>query len=447
MPLSDVAQVTVSTTAQPVTRVGFGTPLIADACNAWGASQDRVRTYRTVAELVTDGFVAGDAVYKAASAMLAQKNPPPTFKVGRRASKPTLHWTITPTAQDTTKYTVTVDGTDYSFTSGAGATVAQIIVGLKAAIDAGAPAGITTANIGPNTALGLTATVPGAYHFIKAMRPDILTTPNTLLDVKQDQADPGIAADLDAILAADQNWYVLLLTVNSAAELAAAAAWTETNKKLFLATSQDSICYTASGADILTALKNANDFRTAAAYYHNPAAFPAAALAGSRLSTDPGSENWAFAPVAGIEGTTFVGNQQAQLDAKNGNYIYVNAGSTYFWKGKVASGEWIDATRGTDALTVGMQEDILQMQLDKAALGQKVAYDDGGIAAFQNSVLGTLKRFERQGFLVSGSSTCTVPLAKDVSGADRQTRTLNNIVWTAQKAGAIILGKITGTLT
>ncbi len=53
---------------------------------------------------------------------------------------------ITPLAQNSTKYTVTINGADFDFTSDASATVAEITAGLKAAIDGGSEAVSTVDN-------------------------------------------------------------------------------------------------------------------------------------------------------------------------------------------------------------------------------------------------------------------------------------------------------------
>lgn len=451
MPLSDVAVVSVSTTGVPVSRPGFGTTLIADPCLAWGASNDRARVYKSTAAMLVDGFTVNDAAYKAAAAIFAQQSPaaPTRVKVGRRANKPTQHWTITPTAQDLTKYTVTVDGVDFSFTSGAGTTVALIVAGLKAAIDAGAPAGIVTANIGPNTALGLTASVAGGWHGVRCMRADVPTAPHPQLAVLQDQADPGIAADLAAILAADADWYGLVLTHTSKAEILAAAAWVETNEKLFVQATQDSDARTTApgGADVMASAKAQSYFRSSLCYHPDNGAFLGAAIQGARLPTDPGTENWMMTSLAGVSSVYLTAQEQQNIQGKNGNYYYeVVSGAPIFAPGKVAGNEWIDVIRVRDWVKVNMGFDILGLQQRMAALGKKVSYDDPGLASIQNVGLARLTNGERVGALVSGSSFFNVPRAADVSAADRASRTLNGAAFGAKLTGAINLVNIAGVL-
>ena len=448
MPLGDVAKISVSTTGSPVTRVGFGTPLILGVCAAWGASSDRVRTYRKLADLVADGFVSSDPEYKAAAALLAQTNPPPSFKLGRRALLPTQQWVIIPTAQNLHKYRVTIDGQNADFTADGTSTVAEACTGIKAAIDALSLA-VTTTNEGPGTDVKVVANAAGAWHSLKACLSDNAQKPDPYLDIKENQADPGIATDLDAILAADADWYALILTYHSKAEIVAAAAWVESNgPRLFFPSSNDSGNYGAVTTDTAYTVKAANDARTPVLYHHDVAQFPEAAWCGSRLPTDPGSENWAFAPGAGVEATVLTATQQANLDGKRCNYFYEVNGKDYFWPGKVADNEWIDVIRFRDWLQVTMGEDILQLQMDLAAQGKKVPFDDGGIAAVQASILATLKQGVRQGGLAaSPAPTCTVPRAADLSSSDRSSRNLSGVSFTGDLAGAINLTTVTGVLS
>lgn len=447
MPLSDVAQVTVSTTGTAVTRVGFGTPLIADSVLAWGASGDRVRSYRKLADLVSDGFATTDAVYRMAAKMLAQNPAPPLFKVGRRANRPTMRWNIVPVAQDNFKYVVTINGLDAVFTSGVGTTLALIIGGLKTAIDALGQA-VTTTNLGPNTSLQIQANVAGAFHSIKTVHPTITNQPHPYLSVLQNHVDPGIAADLDAILAADTDWYGLLLSSSSSAEVVAAAAWIEANPpRMFFASTQDSDTWTSSTTDVMSLLKAAGYTRTAPFYYIDNSAFLAASIAAGRLPTDPGSENWMFTPAPGIPGLVFTASQQVNLDNKNGNYLYNIGNQTFAAKGKVSSGQWIDIIRFLDWIQVNMALDILQLQVNMAAQGKKVPFDDDGITAVQNVVLARLKAGVNIGGLAAfPPPSVSVPKAADVLPADKAARTLKGVTFQGTLTGAINLTTVVGTL-
>lgn len=451
MALSDVAQISVATTGSPLSRPGFGTTLIADVCAAWGASNDRVRTYANAAAMLADGFATTDGAYKAAAALFAQNSPaaPVRVKVGRRALKPTMRWTLVPTAQNATTYRVTIDGVDCDFTSDATATVAEITAGLKAAIDAKAIPGISTTDVGPGTSLQISATVAGAWHSVKAMRVDVPTAPSPLLSLAQDQADPGIATDLAAIALADPDWYGLVLTTSSKAELLAAAAWVETNEKLFVQATQDSDTRTTApgGADVMASAKASSYARSAFLYHPDNAAFAGAAWQGARLPTDPGTENWDFVRLAGVSTVTLTETEKTNVKGKNGNlYFEVVAGSPITMPGTVADAEFIDVIRFRDWLKSSLGFDLVDLQNRQAAQGRKVAIDDAGIASVQNVILARLRNAESLGALVPGSSVVTVPLASSILPADKAARKLTGVTFSALLSGAINLTVISGVL-
>jgi hypothetical protein len=415
---------------------------------AWGASSDWVRAYHTLSDLVNGGFLTTDAVYLAASKLLAQNPAPPTFKVGRRANKPTMKWSITPIAQDNFTYVVTLNGLSATFTSGTGATLAQIVPGLVTALTSLAQA-VTVTNVGPNTSIQIVANTAGAWHSIKTVHPSISNQPNPYLSVAETQTDPGVASDLTSIVAADTDWYGLLMTTQSQAEILAAAAWIEANgPRMFFADTEDSACLTNSTTDVMAMLKASGYTRTACFYYNDNSGFLAASIAGGRLPTDPGSENWMFVPSPGTVGLVFTATQQQWLDAKYGNYLYVVGGMTFSAKGKVSSGQWIDIIRFLDWLQVNMALDILQLQLNMAAQGKKVPYDDDGITAVQSVIMARLKTGISTGGLAPvPPPVVSVPLAANVSQVDKQNRTLRGITFTATLTGAIDLVIVVGTLS
>src|SRR5438105_12709092 len=96
MPISDVAQVTVGTTAAGPTQQGFGVPLILGACANATLGTDKLRYYTSLAGMVSDGFLTTDPEYMAAAQVFAQKQPapPPKLAVGKRTNKPTTRWII-----------------------------------------------------------------------------------------------------------------------------------------------------------------------------------------------------------------------------------------------------------------------------------------------------------------------------------------------------------------
>ncbi len=133
MALSDLLSVTILVQGRSPSQLGFGTPLLA----AYHAKYvDRVREYATIEEIEADGWVAADAVHKAATAVFSASPRVQTLKVGRRALAPAQRFKVIPTT--TTEgdvITLSVDGVDVSYEVPGAASVASIVAALKTAID------------------------------------------------------------------------------------------------------------------------------------------------------------------------------------------------------------------------------------------------------------------------------------------------------------------------
>lgn len=440
--LDNIVSVTVDSASAQVTREGFGLPLILDYHSHYA---DYYRVYTDLAGMVTDGFSTSSAAYLAASELLAQSPRPPSFAVGRRALPPTMRWAVTPTAQSSTTYYITINGTEVSYAADASATVAEIIAGLKSAIDALSLA-ITTSD--QTTYLRIVANSAGAF-FTVAIR----DSQTSLLTVAQDHADPGVATDLNNILAENGDWYALSCTTGSTAEQKAIAAWAESNKKLFIAASQDTRTITLStstDAALTTSGTAAQQLKTAAyrysavLYHPNNGAFADAAWLGRVLPLTPGSETWAFKTLAGIAAVALTPTHVTNAEAKNCNYYKTIHGANVTQKGKVASGEWIDVVRFVDSFVVGCQERVFALK----ANNDKVPFTDAGISLIAAEVRAQIKDgLDAGGIAPDPEPTVTVPKASEVSSGNRTARILTPVGFTYTLAQAVQKTVVQGTVS
>lgn len=435
MPLSDIANVSISTSGGGLSLPGFGTPLILGGYSkTW---PERVRTYSNLADVAVD-FAATTPEYLAAQAIFSQNPCPTRIKIGRGALPPTQRWKITPTVLSSQKYEVRIGSETATFTSDADATLAEIIAGLIAAINA-LTATTCTASDG-TTHVVLTGDAAGNWNDVEVL--DV-----NALSLEQDHADPGIATDLAAIQLEDPDWYGLLTLFNSKACIQAAAAWVESSEKLYVAQTQDTPCIATaeSGAtDVMKAEKDLAHARTS--LWYDPATKPAldAGLMGRLFPEDPGSETWALKTVSGATVRTFTGTHRTNLAAKRGNWYYAVAGVNVSSpdSGKVAANEWIDVIRGRDALKVDMQGRIF----DSLRRAKKIPYTDAGATIVQGQIAASLRAFERTGFIAEGSTSITVPKVADQSSTDRGNRYFPGITFTGTLAGAIHKLSIQGAL-
>lgn len=428
--LTDVLDISIKTSGTPVAQLGFGTPMIVGKAGALGSAL--VGSYASLLEMVTAGFVSTDAEYLAAQAIFAQAKPPPKVKIGRRQSLPTMRWKITPTAQNTKVYSGKIDNTAFTYTSDGTATLQEIIDGLKAAIDALGKA-VTTSNQGPNTSLRILANTAGAFFQFSVDDP-------TLLAVEQDHADPGIAADLDAIVAVDNDFYGLVCTTSSTAEVTAIAAWVETKTKLYTAASQDTQIITSAAAGIAFTLKGLARKRSHVFYHPNNGEFADAALFGLMLPKTPGAADWQFKTLSGVAAPNYTDDQ---ITKANGSYATVYrslAGRSITWGGKTEDGSFIDQVIGRDWFVARTQERVYQ----KLADNDRIPFTDAGIAIVQAEMLAVMQEGVANGYIASSPApSVTVPKAADVSSVNKQARNLTPITFAYTEAGAI--RKVTGT--
>lgn len=439
-PLSSIVTVSIAAATANPTRQGFGTALILSHTVTWA---ERTRSYASAAEVAVD-FASTTPEYKAAVELFAQDPSPDLVKVGRaNDSVPTQRWALTPVAVNSKIYAGKVNGLAWTFTADSSATVTEIIAGMKIAIDALAQA-VTTSD--QTTYLRVLANVAGVWHSVgTTLDGSARNDPN--LGVAQDHANPTIATALDAILAADSDWYALITTFNSKALVDAAASWCETNSRLYVVQTQDSACINTalSGTDdVMESTKSSAYTHTSVIYSENTADFADAAWVGNRIIDQPGSNTWMFATLAGVNEGNYTSTQRSNINAKNGNFYEDTAGVGITQKGKVASGTYIDFTIYKDYLTARLSERIY------AALiaARKVPYDDGGIAIIAGEITAQLQSDADRGALLKGSWYVTVPKSADIptGGADRLARTLNGVSFYAEYADPIQAVAITGVL-
>jgi hypothetical protein len=434
MPLSDIVNISLLGPGPAITQAGFGVPLLLSANAAFG---ERLRFYASASAVEAD-FAVGTPEHKAASALFAQTPSPERLAIGRRANKPTQRFKISvQTVRSSQAYKVRVNATTFSFTSDASATNDEIVTGLAAAITGVAGFAASVQGAAPNTHVQLLASAPGNWAAVEVRA---VNDNADLLLVEQDHADPGVGADLAAILLADSSWYAILSLYNSKAEALAIATFAEANKRLFIGATQDTNNITlATGDDasvsVMAAAKASAFKKTALLYHPDNGAFADAAWAGACLPLDPGSETWMFKTLATVPVVVLTATHQANLEGKNGNYYYAVAGRNITAKGNVSSGSFLDVERGKDFLDARLAERLFQRMAD----AKKVAFTDEGIGVLEAEVRAVLKEAQGQGLLAfDPAPTVTSPKAASISATNKGQRLLSpGIKFTATLQGAI----------
>lgn len=447
MSLSDLVVVNVSATSVNPTRPGFGTPLIAAYHTHY---TDRIRYYTSLTAMVTDGFSVNEAAYKAASAIMAQSPTVAKFAVGRRALKTsqTLNWLLTSTStSDVYAFTlIGSDGVSHAISVASTGVAATDATSVSAAINAITGHATTIGTATTSTATVILTRTDGLFT-------DCRNWPVSIMQLADVSADPGIATDLAAILAADPvNWYGLCLDSNSALEIEAAASWTESNKKLF-STNNSDFGNTQGGVstDVFSVLKTAAYAKTFCVQNNTALLnYAGAAMLGNRLPSNPGSDTWAYKTLNGVPADSQVSlneTMQLALIAKNGNYYTTVAGVNISFPGQAPGTQFMDISRFIDWVQLNMQIDILAL----FASQQKVPYTDVGIDMVANVVKNRLKLGASPAFGgIDGTQpiVVTFPTLSQTLPTDRTSRNLPNGTFSARLAGAIhTVLNLNGTLS
>jgi len=254
-----------------------------------------------------------------------------------------------------------------------------------------------------------------------------------------------IASDLAAIQQADPDWYALVITQRDATNVTDTAAWIEAEIKIFLSSSNDAeILNPISTTDIAYTLNAAAYERSGILFSNDYLKYPEAAWLGRQLPTDAGSSTWMFKTLAGITFDSLTDTQSQAARAKEANTYEKIGGVNITREGTMANGEYIDIVRGVDQLQATMTENIYELLVNQP----KVPYTDAGIASVEAAVKSALTASQDSGFLaINPPYIVTVPLASEVSNANKVARFLPDVKFSATLQGAIHKIKVLGVVS
>ncbi len=167
----------------------------------------------------------------------------------------------------------------------------------------------------------------------------------------------------------------------------------------------------------------------------------------------PGSETWAFKTLATIVPSVLSADNKKELEKNNISSFLRYSGKNVTIGGKVLSGEWIDVIRFRDWLKSEIQTNVF----NAIQANTKTPYTDGGIGMIEGALEETLSKGQDVGGIAETEYdeedneipgyTVIVPLAASLTEAERKSRKLPGVKWSARLAGAIHVVEIGGNLT
>lgn len=438
--ITDFVSVSISINAQSPSRASFAVPLIAGFHTRFAGT---IKTYNKLADMEADGFVAADAEHKVASAIFAQNPTVSKVKVGRLSGAQTPRLVkLLAIAQNLTEYVVSINGTSFSFTSDASATAAEIASGLTSAINAGSLA--VTASVDTNNLL-LTADVDGPDFYVDV---DDVSLWSSIQDVSLVRS--SISTDLAAFLAADSEWYAVCLTRNNHLDAALAAAFVQSNKRVFVAnavnwggivSAQD--CLANNTTNLLGVLEAAGYTRTLSVFSKHDADYAAAGLLGVVLPKVVGSWSAHAKTIVGAQAESLTPTEQGYVEANRGNHYQTVAGVAVLQKGWMAASRFFDEIVISDWTEARIKEEIFAAFV----FNDKIPFTEAGIGIIEACVLSVLQKGVDQGAFVAGTPYCRSPRVSAISAIDKTARLLDGVEFGATLAGAIHKVELRGNLS
>lgn len=432
--LNNIVDVTITRETRTIQRASFSIPCFIAEHTIFA---ERAKEYTSLADIVTAGFATTSAVYKAATLYFGQTVAPSKIIVGRRLV-PSV--TITPTVANTAVYSFKANGTLITFTSDADATAAEIVTGLKAAL--------TTAAIPTTGSNGIVAS--GSTTLVLTPSGDASSIANytaNLVAVNAASVEDWVSATIPAVRAVKDQWYMLSIDSHVDATVLAVAAYIEgikaTSPKFYVFSSAASDIKTSATTDIFSLIKALNYTHTAYIYSGMATSFAECGLVGRFAPEQAGSNIWEQKTIVGLTVDTLTPDEISYIHGKNGA-TYENVGSVdVVIGGKCADGGWIDESIFVDWLKSRIQESVWSLLVNT----RKIGYTSAGAAAIEGSMRSVMAEGIQVGGLADDPApVVTVPNVLNLSSAQRATRTLPDVTFTARLAGAIRATTISGVV-
>lgn len=372
--LENLIQITITRQTSSVATAAFNIPAILAQFTDFS---ERTRVYTSISAVGED-FDSTSDVYIIANKMFGQSSVaavPPSIVVGRRQVDSVVG-TVT-TATEGVTYTVTINGTDYSYVAVALDDATDIVAGIKAAYDLAAISGITfTDNL--DGTFDVAVSVAGTAWSI---------TSSNLITLVQDTPTETWTEALEAMEVENNDWYGLVLASHVQADQEEIATAITARKKIYGTSTSNAVTPTTGTTDVASSFYADTLGRVYTIYQPEADSdWPEAAAMGGYMPYTPGSASWNVKQLVGVTVYSLTDTQRANLRNKNCNFYTRVGGLSILQDGLMADGRPIYEIMTADWIESRMRERIYA----KWANSLKFTYDRRGFALIGNEMRGVL---------------------------------------------------------
>ena len=285
-----------------------------------------------------------------------------------------------------------------------------------------------------------------AYNAVRVIFSQEITPVNVVVGrVAASGNNADYLTAFNQLLMIPQGWLWLISDLRDTATQVQLAGLVETNDKMYLAATHDTVALTALDETDLASQVKALSYGNTACWFDDalettPDVIPnysEAALLGRCANGVAGTVNFRLKRLVGVTVAASVDSLTKMTTLENKGYTFaanIEQSVRSYGSTKTGSGEWIDVVLAVLWLKVNIRERVFAT----IANSEKLPYETEGAAAIEADVRSVIA--EGQGYNIVADDTpisVTTPNVLDLTPAQRNTRILPNVRFSCRLSGAI----------
>lgn len=386
-------------------------------------------------------------VKDALNVFFSQENHPQSVLLGRRNPGTAQVATVTVTTAAEGTFSFTLNGQTASYIATSSSTPQQIAEGLAAQAKAlGEDVEVSDVAVGEFT---ITAAVPG-QPFVAAAFTAPGSGAGAIANTTASVAGEDWSDCLDAIETAGADFYGLAAEERGDAGIKEISQWVESRRKIFIAQTNEADLRDGNAGNLAADLAALSRKRTHVTYNRDDAEFSDVALLAEGLSfnLDSRKGTWEFSRLAGVTpcntGDSRLSQGQMNNIVAGPASVYLRAGGRNVLEGsKLTGGLYIDQVTTEDWVVSRIEQAIFDV-LSGDRHGTVFTLD--GVAKVEGALRSVGGIAVQAEHFVPGSVQVVIPDPATLTPAQRQSRCLDNVIFTYTEAQYLHKVKVTANI-